>query len=131
MKRYRGNPLTAIFKSLARIDATSEHKYKFCIQGEYMKESTLEKYLVKEISKLNGLCLKWVAPGTRGVPDRIIIMPEGKTYFVEMKQEKGKLHPLQKYVHRQFENRDHKVYVLWNKEQVNTFIRMVGGTFGD
>ncbi|EOA9410098.1 VRR-NUC domain-containing protein, partial [Staphylococcus aureus] len=21
--------------------------------------------------------------------------------------------------------------VLWNKEQVNTFIRMVGGTFGD
>ncbi|MDM6239790.1 VRR-NUC domain-containing protein, partial [Staphylococcus aureus] len=23
------------------------------------------------------------------------------------------------------------VYVLWNKEQVNTFIRMVGGTFGD
>ncbi|MGF1922491.1 VRR-NUC domain-containing protein, partial [Staphylococcus aureus] len=25
----------------------------------------------------------------------------------------------------------HKVYVLWNKEQVNTFIRMVGGTFGD
>lgn len=32
---------------------------------------------------------------------------------------------------RQFENRDHTVYVLWNKEQVNTFIRMVGGTFGD
>ncbi|ORN80075.1 nuclease, partial [Staphylococcus aureus] len=30
---------------MARIDATSEHKYKFCIQGEYMKESTLEKYL--------------------------------------------------------------------------------------
>lgn len=56
-----------------------------------MKESTLEKYLVKEITKLNGLCLKWVAPGTRGVPDRIIIMPEGKTFFVEMKQEKGKL----------------------------------------
>ncbi|HGZ7684403.1 TPA: VRR-NUC domain-containing protein, partial [Staphylococcus aureus] len=27
--------------------------------------------------------------------------------------------------------RDHTVYVLWNKEQVNTFIRMVGGTFGD
>ncbi len=46
---------------------------------------------MKEITKLNGLCLKWVAPGTRGVPDRIIIMPEGKTYFVEMKQEKGKV----------------------------------------
>ncbi|CAC9041432.1 VRR-NUC domain-containing protein [Staphylococcus aureus] len=53
-----------------------------------MKESTLEKYLVKEITKLNGLCLKWVAPGTRGVPDRIIIMPEGKTYFVEMNKKR-------------------------------------------
>lgn len=56
-----------------------------------MKESTLEKYLVKEISKLNGLCLKWVAPGTRGVPDRIIIMPEGKNIFCRNEARKRKV----------------------------------------
>ncbi|TXL53053.1 VRR-NUC domain-containing protein [Staphylococcus aureus] len=96
-----------------------------------MKESTLEKYFSERDNKAKRFMFKMVAPGKQSVPDRIIIMPEGKNIFLEMKQEKGKLHPLQKYVHRQFENRDHKVYVLWNKEQVNTFIRMVGGTFGD
>ncbi|MDN8759846.1 VRR-NUC domain-containing protein, partial [Staphylococcus aureus] len=51
-----------------------------------MRESKIESYLVREVKKLNGLCLKWVSPGIRGVPDRIIIMPKGKTYYVEMKQ---------------------------------------------
>ncbi|MGO3049151.1 MAG: VRR-NUC domain-containing protein [Staphylococcus sp.] len=91
-----------------------------------MKESKIEAYLKKEITKLNGLCLKWVAPGTRGVPDRIIIMPHGKTYFVEMKQENGRVDKLQKYVHKQFATRDHNVYVLWSKSEVDEFIRMVG-----
>lgn len=91
-----------------------------------MKESKIEAYLKKEITELNGLCLKWVAPGTRGVPDRIIIMPKGKTYFVEMKQENGRLDKLQQYVHKQFATRDHEVYVLWSKSDVNEFVRMVG-----
>lgn len=90
-----------------------------------MKESKIEAYLKKEITKLNGLCLKWVAPGTRGVPDRIIIMPQGKTYFVEMKQEKGRIDKLQKYVHKQFAARDHHVYVLWSKSEVDEFISEV------
>ena len=60
-----------------------------------------------------------------------LLLCQKENIFCRNEARKGKLHPLQKYVHRQFENRDHKVYVLWNKEQVNTFIRMVGGTFGD
>lgn len=96
-----------------------------------MKESKIEAHLKKEIAKINGLCLKWVAPGTRGVPDRIIIMPKGKTYFIEMKQEKGKLHPLQKYVHKQFATRGHSVYVLWSKQDVDDFISEVVIPNGD
>ncbi|WMZ82782.1 VRR-NUC domain-containing protein [Staphylococcus pseudintermedius] len=96
-----------------------------------MKETNLEQYLVKEIKKENGLCLKWVSPGTKGVPDRIIIMPDGKTYFVEMKQNKGRIDPLQKYMHKQFNLRGHKVYVLWTKEQVNEFVKKVGDNNGD
>ncbi|EMC0274962.1 VRR-NUC domain-containing protein [Staphylococcus pseudintermedius] len=96
-----------------------------------MRESNIEKYLVREVKKQNGLCLKWVAPGTKGVPDRIIIMPDGKTYFVEMKQNKGRIDPLQKYVHKQFNQRGHKVYVLWTKEQVNEFVKKLGDRNGD
>lgn len=96
-----------------------------------MKESIIESYLKKEITKLNGLCLKWVAPGTRGVPDRIIIMPKGRTYFVEMKQANGRIDKLQKYVHKQFAARDHYVYVLWSKSDVNNFISEVVLANGD
>ncbi|HEC2192608.1 TPA: VRR-NUC domain-containing protein [Staphylococcus delphini] len=96
-----------------------------------MRESNIEKYLVREVKKQNGLCLKWVAPGTRGVPDRIVIMPKGKTYYVEMKQPKGRTDPLQKYMHKQLEDRGHQVFILWNKKQVDAFIKKVGGKCGD
>ncbi|QHW38073.1 VRR-NUC domain-containing protein [Staphylococcus ursi] len=96
-----------------------------------MKETKLEQYLVKEIKKKNGLCLKLVSPGTKGVPDRIVIMPGGKTFFVEMKRVSGRIDPLQKYVHKQFNQRGHKVYVLWTKEQVNEFVKKLGDRNGD
>lgn len=99
--------------------------------GELMKETKLEQYLVKEVKKQNGLCLKWIAPGTKGVPDRIVVMPNGKTYYVELKQPKGRIDPLQKYMHRQLEERGHKVYVLWTKEQVNEFVKKLGDRNGD
>lgn len=105
-----------------------QHLYKLCIHyaGEKMRESKIESYLVREVKKLNGLCLKWVSPGTRGVPDRIVIMPKGKTYYVEMKQPKGRVDPLQQYMHKQLTNRGHQVFTLWTKEDVNVFIKRVG-----
>ncbi|MCS4486358.1 VRR-NUC domain-containing protein [Staphylococcus americanisciuri] len=90
-----------------------------------MREVKVENYLAKEVKKQNGLCLKWVSPGTRGVPDRIVIMPKGQIYFVELKQVEGKISPLQKYFHKQLEIRDHNVYVLWSKKQVDEFMEEV------
>lgn len=51
--------------------------------GERMKETKLEQYLVKEIKKENGLCLKWMSPGAKGVPDRIIIMRAEKLILLK------------------------------------------------
>ncbi|EGQ3416640.1 VRR-NUC domain-containing protein [Staphylococcus pseudintermedius] len=96
-----------------------------------MRESNIEKYLVRGVKKQNGLCLKWVAPGTRGVPDRIVIMPKGKTYYVEMKQPKGRTDPLQKYMHKQLEDRGHQVFTLCDKKQVDEFIKKVGAKDGN
>ncbi|MBC8710348.1 VRR-NUC domain-containing protein [Staphylococcus pseudintermedius] len=96
-----------------------------------MRESNIEKYLVREVRKKKGLCLKWVAPGTKGVPDRIVIMPKGKTYYVEMKQPKGRTDPLQKYMHKQLEDRGHQVFILWDKKQVDEFIEKVGAKDGN
>ncbi|WP_340293447.1 VRR-NUC domain-containing protein [Staphylococcus coagulans] len=96
-----------------------------------MRESNIEKYLVREVKKKKGLCLKWVAPGTKGVPDRIVIMPKGKTYYVEMKQPNGRIDPLQKYMHKQLADRGHQVFTLWDKKQVDEFIEKVGAKDGN
>lgn len=61
-------------------------------------EKELEADLVQEVKTLGGLCLKWTSPGTSGVPDRIILLPNGVTAFAELKRPRGyRIAPLQKY----------------------------------
>ncbi len=51
-------------------------------------EKEVEEKLRKMVESHGGKCLKWVCPGWRGVPDRIVIMPSGRIYFVELKRPK-------------------------------------------
>lgn len=50
-----------------------------------MRESQVEKHLAKRVAALGGLCWKFVSPNLRGVPDRVVVMPEGRVFFVELK----------------------------------------------
>lgn len=52
-------------------------------------EKEIEKKLVKIVRAHGGLCLKWVCPGWSGVPDRIVLMPGGQIFFIELKRPKG------------------------------------------
>ena len=61
-----------------------------------MREKEIEKVLVDEVKKLGGRALKWVSPGNDGVPDRIVILPDTRPIFVELKTDSGKLSALQK-----------------------------------
>ena len=45
--------------------------------------------------KRKGMALKFVSPGMNGVPDRIVLMPDGKMAFVELKAPGKKPRPLQ------------------------------------
>ena len=38
-----------------------------------MEEAKIEKYLTTQVQRLGYMCLKFTSPGTRAVPDRIII----------------------------------------------------------
>ena len=57
-------------------------------------ERDVERYLIKECEKRGWLCWKFVSPGRRGVPDRIVIRP-GAVAFVEVKRQGGRVSPLQ------------------------------------
>lgn len=60
-----------------------------------MLESRVEEYLKRRTEKSGGLYLKFTSPGNVGVPDRIIVR-NGAVTFVELKQEHGRLSPIQK-----------------------------------
>ena len=52
-------------------------------------EREIEQKLVAMVKRHGGRCLKWVCPGWAGVPDRILLLPGGRVYFVETKRPKG------------------------------------------
>lgn len=60
-----------------------------------MRERDIERRLKKKLETLGCLVLKWVSPGSDGVPDRIIILPGGEIIFAELKAEGEDLRPLQ------------------------------------
>lgn len=87
-----------------------------------MLESTIEKYLVEEIKKLGGMCLKFTSPSTSGVPDRIIITENGKVIFVELKTEKGRLSKIQKYVTGEMMKRGANVRIVKGLAEVKQLL---------
>lgn len=51
----------------------------------YYRESLIEKHLVAEVRKAGGIAYKFVSPGRRSVPDRLVLLPGGRLVFVECK----------------------------------------------
>ncbi len=50
-------------------------------------EKATEQYLREEIRRLGGKAYKFVSPGQPGVPDRMVCLPNGRIFFVELKSE--------------------------------------------
>mgnify|MGYP003653345623 CR=1 FL=1 len=63
-----------------------------------MLERAVEDHLVGRVKAAGGLALKWVSPSLAGVPDRIVILPGGRVFFVEVKRPGGKTRPIQERV---------------------------------
>lgn len=84
-----------------------------------MLESEVEKRLTQGVKKLGGLCLKWVSPGYAGVPDRIVFLPGGRVYFVELKQDTGRLSARQKVVHKKLKALGREVITLYGPIDVD------------
>lgn len=91
-----------------------------------MKESEIEKILVREVKKLGGIAYKWVSPGNDGVPDRIVIFPERNPVFVELKTDKGRLTALQEVQIRRLEKLGQDVTVIYGLDGLSQFFQDQG-----
>ena len=60
----------------------------------------LEKFqLVAKVKTLGGYIAKLDAKANRGVPDRVITLPNKGTFYLELKTEQGVVSPLQAHQH--------------------------------
>lgn len=87
-----------------------------------MRESKVEAHLRKRVLQMGGLCWKFTSPGLRGVPDRVVLMPEGQICWVELKAPGRKPGPLQLRRHAEMRARGHRVVVLDSTEAVDYFM---------
>lgn len=83
-----------------------------------MREREVEKKLISEVKKRGGLCEKWVS-GTVGWPDRIVVLPpDGRVAFIELKRPGETPRPIQLNRHKLLRQLGCKVYVLDDQDNI-------------
>ena len=82
-----------------------------------MREKYIEQQLTKKAKQRGGLCEKWNS-GTVGWPDRIVLLPDGKIGFVEVKAPGKEPRALQIHRHEQLRALGCRVFVLDKPKQI-------------
>ena len=89
-----------------------------------MVESQIERKLTLTVKKRGGLALKFVSPSFSGMPDRLLLFPDGKLAFAEIKAPGRKPRPLQISRIEKLRSLGFKVYVIDS-------IEMIGGVIDE
>ena len=87
-----------------------------------MLEKDVEKRLVKGVEALGGKAHKFVSPANRGVSDRIVVLPGGRVWFVEVKTETGKLLPLQEVFRQEVQRLGCNYVCLYGEKDVDQWL---------
>ena len=83
-----------------------------------MREKQIENKLASEVKKAGGIALKFVSPSFDGMPDRLVLLPDGHIAFVELKAPGKKPRLLQLARHRLLRSLGFRVYVIDSVEQI-------------
>lgn len=91
-----------------------------------MKEKPVEDHLRDRVKALGGLAIKVMPVSMAGLPDRLVLLPGGRAYFVEVKRPRGGVvSPIQKVVHGKLEKMGHPVALLNTKEGIDEWLSAV------
>jgi hypothetical protein len=88
-----------------------------------MKEKIIENHFVWAVERIGGKTYKFTSPGRKGVADRIACLPDGSTWFVELKTKGGRLSVLQKMFMSDMTLLNQRYACLWTIEQVDEWIK--------
>ena len=93
-----------------------------------MIEKQIENKLTRSVKKAGGIALKFVSPSFAGMPDRLVLLPDGVCAFVELKAPGKHTRPLQTVRHRMLQKLGFKVYVIDSTEQIEGVINDIRAT---
>ena len=90
-----------------------------------LTEKQLEKRFCNAVKSAGGMALKFSAQFKAGVPDRIVLMPKGKIYFVELKRENGVVSEIQQHTFAEFAKFGFPVRIINSVKMIENFIAEV------
>jgi hypothetical protein len=85
-------------------------------------EGKIEEYLRDKVKALEGKAYKFISPGNNGVPDRLICLPGGLNFFIELKAPGKTSTPQQLNRQRELKKLGNYVDVIYTKDKVDQFI---------
>ena len=90
-----------------------------------MNEKLIEKKLREAVKKLGGIAVKFFVLSFTGFPDRIVLMPGGKIWFVETKSTGKKPTPRQLIVHGMLTKLGFTVVVIDDQVSLDKFLKLI------
>ena len=90
-----------------------------------VRERDVESYLVQRLDEMGIPCLKFNPDNKIGMPDRLVLLPDGKVIWVELKTKGGHLEEIQKLQHKRLQEIGHRVEVIWNKKDVDSLVQSI------
>mgnify|MGYP003643723284 FL=1 len=87
-----------------------------------MLEKEIEQYFDWVVQRNGGRTYKFRSPSQRGVADRIACLPNGATWFVELKKPGGRLSKLQGLFAADMRQLGQRYACLWTKDQVDVWM---------
>lgn len=94
-----------------------------------LAERQLEGFFLKRVRLVGGHTIK-LAPTEAGIPDRLVVLPGGRIYLVELKTRTGQLSPVQRHWHEKVARLGVTVQVLYGEDQIISWIRQAVNAIG-
>lgn len=100
-----------------------DRKIDNIVRHAEVSEKAIEAYLVKRVKELGGVCLKYSNPNLVGYPDRVVLLPNGVTVWIELKSKGRDTTKIQKARIAQLESLGHTVAVVDSREGVDAVLK--------
>ena len=91
-----------------------------------VSEKAIERYLCDRVKSLGGVCLKYSNAGAVGYPDRVALMPGGRSIWIELKSRGRKVSKVQAIRFKKLASIGHTVYVADSKSAVDDILKTLG-----